>query len=141
MNHDASFRLSTYPNTPNTYATFVAAPWVTKNVPSSSTASVAGTYDPSDPDAIFTTSEINLGWYDTNAASSDGPGSVMRIVIDVSDVDGADVSGGFGSVYFSTTGPASEDDILVAELNSGTSTKLISGGLKTFWGEFYVKGQ
>lgn len=136
--NDATFRLSTYPTTPNQYATFVAAPWTT--LPGSSTANVAGTYDPADPNAVFTTSEANLGWYDTDTASNDGPATVMRIVIDVSEVDGADVSGGFGSVYFSTTGPANKDDILVAELASGTGTKLTED-LKTYGGEFYVIGQ
>jgi hypothetical protein len=136
--NDATFRLSTYPTTPNQYATFIAAPWT--SIPGSSTANVAGTYDPADPDTIFTTGAVNLGWYDTNTASNDGPATVMRIVIDVSDVPDADVSGGFGSVYFSTSGPKDEDDILVAELNSGTGTKL-SNGLETYGGSFYVKGQ
>ena len=136
--NDATLRLSTYPTTPDAYATFVAAPWTT--LPGSSTANVAGAYSPADPSGEFSTTEANLGWYDTNTASEDGLATVMRIVIDVSEVDGADVSSGFGSVYFSTTGPTGKDDILVAELNSGTGTKLTSG-LKTYWGEFYVKGE
>jgi hypothetical protein len=114
--NDATFRLSTTATTPDQYATFVAAPWT--SLPGSATAEVVGAYDPADPNGVFTTTDINLGWYD-NVSSNDGPATVMRLVIDVSEVDGADVSGGFGSVYFSTTGPAQQGDILVADLASG----------------------
>lgn len=134
----AECRLAASPTTPDAYATFVAAPWTI--MPGGSTANVAGAYDPADADSIFTAGAINLGWYDTDTASNDGPATVMRIVLDVSEVDGADVSSGFGSVYFSTNGPNGKDDILVAELNAGAGTKLLAGGLKTYWGEFYVKG-
>jgi hypothetical protein len=133
--NDAAFRLSTTATTPNQYATFVAAPWT--SVPGTPTADLAGAYDPPDPNEVFTTTALNLGWYDT-AESNDGPATVMRLVIDVSEVDGADVSGGFGSVYFSTTGPANKDDILVADLASGTSTVDLAPALRPYSGEFYV---
>jgi hypothetical protein len=133
--NDATFLLSTTATTPNQYATFVAAPWT--SVPGTPTADLAGAYDPPDPNEVFTTTALNLGWYDT-AESNDGPATVMRLVIDVSEVDGADVSGGFGSVYFSTTGPANKDDILVADLASGTSTVDLAPALRPYSGEFYV---
>jgi hypothetical protein len=81
-NNDATFRLATYPTTPNQYATFVAA--LRTTLPGRSTANVAGGYEPADGQAFITTA-INLGRYDTDTASNDGPATVMRIVIDVSD--------------------------------------------------------
>ena len=90
---------------------------------------------------MFTTTELNLGWYDTDTDSNDGPATVMRLVIDVSEVKGADVSGGFGSVYFTMTGPENEGDILVADLASGTGTIETLPLLKTLSGNFYVKGE
>ena len=137
--NDATFRLSTSSTTPNAYATFVAAPWTT--LPGSATATVAGGYDPPDPNEVFTTTALNLGWYDTDTDSEDGPAAVMRLVIDVSGVKNADVSGGFGSVYFSTTGPAAHDDILVADLASGTASVRSAPRLETYSGEFYVVGE
>jgi hypothetical protein len=136
--NDARFRLSTTPTTPDQYATFVAAPWT--SVPESATANLAGAYDPPDPDPEFTTTGINLAWYDT-VESNDGPATIMRIVIDVSEVEGADVSEGFGSVYFSTAGPAEKEDILVADIASETGTANSVPGLKWLSGEFYVKGK
>ena len=65
----------------------------------------------------------------------------MRIVIDVSEVSGADVSEGFGRVYFSTTGPAGKADILVADLASGTATADLAPALKSLSGNFYAKGE
>jgi hypothetical protein len=136
--NDATFRLSTTATTPDQYATFVAAPWT--SLPQSATASVAGAYDPADPDPEFTTTGINLAWYDA-VESNDGPATIMRIVIDVSEVEGADVSEGFGSVYFSTAGPAEKEDILVADIASETGTVNSVPGLKWLSGEFYVKGE
>jgi len=100
---------------------------------------------PASPEPAWTDrpAALNLGWYDTDPDTSDGPGAVavMRIVIDVSQVDGADVSGGFGSVYFSTTGPAQPGDILVAGLDCGTGTTVTLPLLKTYAGAFYVVGE
>ena len=136
--NDAEFRLSLAATYPNQYAIFVAAPWTT--LPALPNASVVGAYDPPDPDEVFTTTDVNLGWYDT-AESNDGPATVMRLVIDVSDVEGADVSEGFGSVYFSTTGKKDKDDILVTDFDSGTYTAESAPGLKSLSGNFYVKGE
>ena len=83
---------------------------------------------------------INLGWFD-GASSNDGPATVLRIVIDVSDVDDADVSSGFGSVYFSQSGPVGKDDILVATMTSETATAESAPGMTTLTGNFYVKGE
>jgi len=134
--NDATFRLSTTATTPDQYATFVAAPWT--SVPGSATADVAGAYDPPDPNEVFTTTELNLGWFDT-ASSNDGPATVMRIVIDVSEVDGADVSEGFGSVYFGSK--IGEDDILVAHLASATCTAESAPNAESLSGSFWVKGE
>ncbi len=136
--NDATFLLSSSPTTPDAYATFVAAPWTT--LPGSATASVAGDYDPPDTTYTFTTTTVNIGWFDT-VESHDGPATVMRLVIDVSEVSGADVSGGFGSVYFSTAGPKAQADILVAELDSGTGSAVGGSSLVALSGEFYVNGQ
>ena len=136
--NDAEFRLSSSAQWPDQYASFVAAPWTT--LPVSSTCTLAGAYDPPDPNEVFTTGAINLGWFD-GASSNDGPATVMRIVIDVSDVDGADVSTGFGSVYFSQSGPVGKDDILVATLASETATAESAPGMTTLTGNFYVKGE
>ncbi len=136
--NDAEFRLSNAATWPDQYATFVSAPWTT--LPGSATANIVGAYDPPDPNEIFTTTDVNLGWYDS-VSSHDGPATVMRIVIDVSDVDGADVSTGFGSVYFSTAGPTGKNDILVATLSSETATAEFAPGMKSFSGNFYVKGE
>ena len=136
--NDAEFRLSIAAAYPSQYATFVSAPWTT--LPGSATANIAGAYDPPDPNEAFTTTDINIGWYD-NVSSNDGPATVMRIVIDVGDVTDADVSEGFGSVYFSTSGPTGKDDILVATLSSETATAESAPGMKSFSGNFYVKGE
>jgi len=134
--NDATFRLSTTSTTPDQYATFVAAPWT--SVPGSATAAVAGAYDPADPNEVFTTTDINLGWYDS-AESNDGPATVMRIVIDVSEVSNADVSAGFGSVYFTTTGPTRPSDIFLADLTAEVSTADSAPAMESLSGEFYVK--
>ncbi len=136
--NDAEFRLSAAATTPNQYATFVAAPWT--SLPGSSTANVAGAYDPADPDEIFEVDEINIGWYDTSTSSHDGPATVMRIVIDVSDVSGADVSSGFGAVYFAKA-KKNASDILVAELDAGACTADASGSMDTYYGSFFVNGE
>jgi hypothetical protein len=44
-------------------------------------------------DYVFDSSAVNLDWFDL-VESEDGPAAVMRLVIDVSQVDGADVSAG-----------------------------------------------
>jgi len=62
------------------------------------------------------------------------------VVIHVSELDGAAVSGGFGSVYFSRSGPAEHGDILVADLDSATGTIRTVPLLKTYAGSFHVKG-
>ena len=107
-------------------------------MPGSATANLAGAYDPADPNEAFTTTDLNLAWYDS-AESNDGPAAVMRIVIDVSDVDGADVSSGFGSVYFGAK--VGKDDILVADLTSGTFTAESAPDAESLSGNFWVKGE
>ncbi len=134
--NDAAFRLSTTATTPDQYATFVAAPWT--SVPGSATANLAGAYDPPHPTGKFITTGINLGWFDC-AASHDGPAAVMRIVIDVSEVDGADVSAGFGSVYFGAK--IGRDDIQVADLTSGTFTAESAPNVESLSGSFWVTAE
>lgn len=95
--NDATFRLSSTATPPDAHATFVAPPWT--SVQGSATGNLAGGYYPPNQSGRFTTAGINLDWYDC-AASNDGRATVMRIVIDASGVDGADVLGSFGSVYF-----------------------------------------
>jgi hypothetical protein len=66
---------------------------------------------------------------------------VLRLVIDVSGVTGADTSGGFGSVYFSTSGPTSGGDIQVADFGLATAHAAEGGELTTVTGAFYVAGE
>ena len=136
--NDAEFRLSTTSTTPNQYATFVAAPWT--SLPGSATANVAGAYYPADPNEAFEVDELNIGWYDTATDSHDGPATVMRIVIDVSDVSGADVSGGFGAVYFAKA-KKNASDILLAELDAGACTADAEGAMDIYYGSFFVAGE
>jgi hypothetical protein len=137
--NSATFRLSSAPLEPDAYATFVAAPWV--EVPSSPNgASLAGAYLPADPTYEFEETGINIAWFDTQD-SHDGPATVLRLVIDVSEVEGADVSGGFGSVYFSQSGPAEPGDILVAGLQSESGCRYGGSALVPLSGKFYVKGK
>jgi len=64
----------------------------------------------------------------------------MRLVLDVCDVSEADVSKGFGSVYYAQS-KKSVNDILLADLDAGAGTKLSEGGLETTDGSFFVKGK
>jgi hypothetical protein len=136
------FRLASEPTDPDPYASFVSAPWpVDGNLPGNNAgAIVAGAYLPAHSDYVFDSSSINLTWFDT-VDSNDGPAAVMRLVIDVSGVVGADTSAGLGSVYFSTTGPAQQEDILVADLASESGTVDSVPSLEPLSGEFYVKGE
>jgi hypothetical protein len=43
-----------------------------------------------------------------------------------------------GLFHFSTSGPAQQGDILLADLASGTSTAHLAPALKSCSGEFYV---
>jgi len=135
--NSATFRLSSAPLEPDAYATFVAAPWV--EVPSGPNgASVVGAYLPADLTYEFEVTGINIAWFDTQD-SHDGPAAVLRLVIDVSDVEGADVSEGFGSVYFGNK--IGKDDILVAYLASGTYTAESAPNAESLSGSFWVKGE
>jgi hypothetical protein len=99
---------------------------------------VAGACVPENPDYIYTTTELDAGWYDTNAASLDGPAAVFRVVLDVSGVTGADTSGGLGSVYFSTDGPSDPGPIEVASMHAKAGRKFAGATLTMLEGAFYV---
>ena len=135
--NSATFRLSVGTTVADQYATFVSAPWTTLPVGSSG-ANVVGSYDPAGT-SVFSTSDLNLAYCDTTD-SLDGPATIMRLVIGVSNISGADVSSGFGSVYFSTTGKIGKDDILVATLSSITGTADTDGDMESLSGNFYVRG-
>ena len=64
----------------------------------------------------------------------------MRIVLDVSQVEDANVSNGFGSAYFSTTGPIGRNDIRIATLQTETGSTADVDAMTTFDGYFYVNG-
>jgi hypothetical protein len=71
----------------------------------------------------------------------DGPAAILRVTIDVSGVSGvsgADTSGGFGSVYFSTRGPVHVNHIKVADFTLLATHTYQKGSLETLSGEFYV---
>jgi hypothetical protein len=138
VRHGAEFRLSSKPTEPDAYASFVTSPLATIDyVDSLPETRLAGGYNPASAEGDFATEALNLAWFDTES-SHDGPATVMRLVIDVGDVEGADTSGGFGSVYFSQTGPADESDIKVAELQSATGTRAGGSGFAPLGGTFYV---
>ena len=152
----AAFRLAPVdPNTdvpipgssePDKYATFFSVP---KNVntngrfnnPMGDDGAIAGACHPIAPDYTFTTTSITACWYDKDGDSNDGPAAVLRVVIDVSGVSGADTSGGFGSVYFSTSGPTGGGDIMVADFGLATAHAAEGGELATVMGAFYVTGE
>ena len=135
----AVFRLAPTPTTLGRYATFVTSPLGGDDERRYDAAQLAGAYQPAGPEYTFEPETINLTWFD-RGESHDGPAGMMRLVIDVSAVAGADVSSGFGSVYFSTTGPENAGDIQIAALNSETCTAQ-SGSTTFLGGHFYVKGQ
>ncbi len=126
---------------PDKYATFFSVPY---SVNASSrfttpfpTGGIAGEYDPGTSAYTYTTSAIDAAWYDMNSTSNDGPAAVLRIVLDVNGVTGADTSAGFGSVYFTTGSPGS-GDIKVADMTFEVEHKYDDSGSTTVSGSFYV---
>jgi len=134
----ATFRLSSEPTAPDEHATFVSSPRLAIPVDAGDTL-LAGAYDPPEQSCQFETTGVNIAWLDA-LGDREGLGAIMRLVIDVSGADGADVSGGFGSVYFSETGPANPSDILVAEVRSETGTFQHAGSTFGLTGGFYSTG-
>ncbi len=125
---------------PNRYVCFVGVPKPVSaglrfTLPG---ASYAGGFNGGD-EFTYTTNEFDVAWFDTSGTSHDGPAAVMRIVIDVSGVSGADTSSGFGSVYYSETGPAAAGDIEVATFEAATGVASLGGTLTTISGTLYVK--
>ena len=137
----AALRLATTATTIDQYATFVTTPRLigTSELRSIPTTYVAGAYSPSDADAIFTTGAANLAWYD-RGASHDGPAAILRIVLDVSQVEDADVSSGFGSVYFTTGATRNAGDIRIATIEAEIGSADNGDALTTLTGYFYVNG-
>jgi hypothetical protein len=72
-------------------------------------------------------------------SSHDGPAAILRLTLDVSGVTGADTSGGLGSVYFSTTGPAQLGHIKVADFALSVTHGYDGAETTALEGEFYVK--
>jgi len=102
---------------------------------------IVGAYSPLGSSYVYSTTDINANWYDTTGSSNDGPAAVLPVTIDVSGVGGADVSGGFGSVYFSTTGLIDGSDIKVADLAAALAHAYDQGEPQTLTGAFYVNGE
>lgn len=98
---------------------------------------IVGKYDTGTGAYTYTSTAINAAWYDMNASSNDGPAAVFRIVINVSGVNGADTSGGLGSVYFTTGSPGS-GDIKVADMTFDVEHKYADTGSTVTVGSFYV---
>jgi len=126
---------------PDKYATFFSVPKSVNangrfNNPMGDDGAIAGACHPIAPDYTFTTTSITACWYDKDGDSNDGPAAVLRLVLDVSGVSGADTSGGFGSVYFSTSGPTSGGDIKVADFGLATAHAAEGGELSTVMGRF-----
>ncbi len=124
---------------PNKYVCFVGVPKAVNVAGRFTTpgASYAGGYDT--PSTLtYTTAALDMGWYHLSGTSNDGPAAIARVVIDVSGVAGADTSGGFGSVYFSQSGPTSGGDIKVADFSSAASVSSTEEALYQHNGAFYV---
>ena len=137
----AAFRLAPQPANQSQYATFVAAPCVLGEEQHQRPATeLGGAFAPAAAEYTFVTDAINIVWFD-KVESFDGPGLVMRLVLDVGHVENADVSEGFGSVYFSTSGPRSEHDIRLATCTAVTGLRPAAEGLATLNGAFYVTGK
>lgn len=127
---------------PARYRSFFSVPYAVTasnrfNAPFPS-GSIVGAYSPLGASYAYSATDLNANWYDTTGSSNDGPAAVMRITIDVS---GADVSGGFGSVYFSSSGPADGGDIKVADFAAAVAHAFDQGQPETLTGAFYVNGQ
>jgi hypothetical protein len=138
----ASFRLGSHPTAGDPLVSFVSAPRVAddENDDPDPDTRIAGAYRPVSPLYGYEAELINVVWFD-QGESDDGPAAIMHLVIDVSEVAGADTSGGFGSVYFSESGPVQARDILVGELDSRTGTHGLGRGMFPLSGRFYVRGQ
>ena len=138
---DAAFRLSRQPTIQSPYATFVTAPCTLGDEQRQRLATeLGGAFAPAAAEYTFGTNAINMVWYD-KVDSFDGPGVVMRLVLDVGRVEDADVSEGFGSVYFSASGPRSERDICLGTCTAATGIRPAAGDLATLNGAFYVTGK
>lgn len=130
---------------PEKYSTFFSVPCSNANANARfdtpfPTGAIAGKYASGTGAYTYTDTSVSTSWYDM-AVSSDGPAAIMRIVIDVADVTGADTSSGFGSVYFSTTGLASVTDIEVADITVNVTHAYADSGSSSLTGSFYVKGK
>ena len=137
--NEAAFRLSSAPSAPDAYATFVGSPGAP--LPGGSgTTWLAGAYQPSGPRCRFDETGINVVWFDT-VESQQGPAAVMRLVIDVSAVPGANTSGGLGSVYFSQSGLGELGDIKVADSTFSVMSKFGAENTAVVTGVFFVKAQ
>jgi hypothetical protein len=151
--NSATLRLVSDPNglpipgsgEPDKYSTFFS---VIKNVNAGSrftapfpSGGIAGKYEGGTGAYVYTTTSLDAAWYDDNETSNDGPAAVLRLVFDVGSVNGADTSGGLGSVYYSTSGPAGVEDIEIGEMDFKTEHKY-DGTTGTYTsGSFYVVGE
>jgi hypothetical protein len=133
----AGFRLAAEPTLVDPLASFVRAPRDGDADESDAGTFVAGAFAPVGPLYEFEPDAINICWFD-RIDSFDGPAAIMRLVIDMSGVPAADTSGGFGSVYFSQSGPLGLGDIVVAELQSAIGTSADGAGMSVLTGRFYV---
>ena len=61
-------------------------------------------------------------------------------MLDVSQVEDADVSGGFGSLHFTTTAARSTGDVRIATLEAKIGFTANGNALTPFDGYFYVCG-
>jgi hypothetical protein len=115
---------------PEKYATFFSVPYAVDDSDRFDspfpTGGMAGKYSGTGA-RTYTSSSISAIWYDTDGSSDDGPAAVFRLVINVSGVTGADTSGGFGSVYWSTTGGGG-GDIKVADMEFDVAHKYGDSG-------------
>ncbi|MFN0135557.1 MAG: hypothetical protein ACKVS9_05495 [Phycisphaerae bacterium] len=129
---------------PEKYSTFFSVPYSNANANARfdtpfPTGAIAGKYASGTGAYSYTDTSVSASWYEM-AVSSDGPAAIMRIAIDVTDVTGTDTGSGFGSVYFSTTGPTNVTDIEVADITVKVTHAYADSGSSSLTGSFYVKG-
>lgn len=125
--------------TPQKYTTFFSEPY---GVDASNrftnplaNGAIAGRYSGSGG-YVYSSTSLNAAWYDLSS-SNDGPAAVCRLVIEVSEVGGAYVGDGFGSVYFTTGSPGS-GDIKVADMTFDLEHKYLDSASTVLVGSFYV---
>ncbi|MGE0760185.1 MAG: hypothetical protein AB7O38_24445 [Pirellulaceae bacterium] len=97
---------------------------------------IAGAFDPSAANAVWTTSELNISWLDVVVANP-GEFTLARAVIRIEDVQcGSDW--GAAQPYFSETGPDAPNDVGIAEIRLLAGSVDLGGAFVKIDGAIYL---